>query len=230
MTIREDSQLLEPGSRVTLVKLDMTAADPGAGYLYFHGHKQEGAIIWQGVTYQPWPFEFEGMEKSGDRPPSPTLAAGNVGQALTALCLQYDDLIGAVLTVKSTLSKYLDAVNFSGGNPTANPGEHFPDEIWYLDRKEHEDYLAVKWALSSALDFNGIKLPSRVIVANQCSWIYRSAECGYAGGPVAKYDDTPTSSPSLDNCSRRVSGCKLRFGEDAELPYGSFPAAGLMRT
>lgn len=230
MTIRADSQLLEPGSRITVVRLDMSGADPGAGTLNFHGHKHEGPIVWQGVSYSPWPYEIEGMEKSGDRPPTPTLTAANVSQALTALCLQYDDLVGATVTIKSTLSKYLDAVNFPGGNPTANPAEHFPDEIWYLDRKEHEDFRVVKWALSSALDFNGINLPSRVIVANQCGWQYRSAECGYAGGPVAKYDDTPTSDPGLDNCSRRVSGCKLRFGANAELPYGSFPAAGMMRS
>lgn len=230
MTIQADSQLLEPGCRVTLLKLDMSEADPEAGFLYFHGHERTGPIVWQGITYEPWPFEIDGLEKTGDRPPTPTLSAGNIGQALTALCLQFDDLVGAVLTIKSTLSKYLDATNFPGGNPTADPGEHFPDEIWFLERKEYEDFRIVKWSLSSALDFNGINLPSRMIVANQCAWMYRSAECSYAGGPVAKYDDTPTSDPSLDKCSRRVSGCKLRFGEDNPLPFGSFPAAGLMRS
>jgi lambda-like phage minor tail protein L len=231
MTIRADSQILEPGSKVRLFKLDATMIDPTAGVLFFHPYNQEGIITWQGVEYHPWPIEADGFEQTGDRPPTPSLSVANVDQTITAMCLQFDDLVGAVLTRKSTLSKYLDAVNFSGGvNPTANPNEHFPDEIWFLDRKENEDRAVVKWSLSSALDFNGVVLPGRIIVANQCSWQYRSAECGYAGGPVAKYDDTPTSNPALDNCSRRVSGCKLRFGEDNPLPYGSFPAAGLMRT
>lgn len=229
MTIRADSQLLEPGSKIKLFKLDGSVIDPAAGVLLFHPYKQEGVIIWQGEEYHPWTMEAEGFAKSGDRPATPTLSAANEGGALTALCLQFDDLIGAVLTVKSTMVKYLDAANFPEGNSTANPNEQFPDEIWFLDRKEYEDQTLVKWSLSSALDFNGVSLPGRLIVANQCQWLYRSAECGYAGPPVAKYDDTPTSNPALDDCSRRTSGCKLRFGEHGELPYGSFPAAGLIR-
>lgn len=231
MSIRADSILLEPGSEVSFLRLDATVIDPGAGILHFHPHNHDGVIVWQGVEYHPWPLELEGFEKSGDRPATPTMTAANIDQGLTAMCLQYDDLIGSVLTYKRTLSKYLDAVNFPGGvNPTADPNEFFPDEIWFLDRKEHEDYTRIKWALASALDFNGVQLPGRVIVANQCGFQYRSAECSYAGPPVAKYDDTPTSDPALDNCSRRVSGCKIRFGANNPLPYGSFPASGLMRS
>lgn len=230
MTIRADSQLLEPGSKVRLFKLDATVINPAAGALHFHPYNQEGPITWQGVEYFPWPIQTDGFEKTSDRPPTPSLTVANVDQSITAMCLQFDDLVGAILTRKSTLSKYLDAVNFVDGNPGANPDEQYPDEVWFLDRKESEDRYAVKWALSSALDFNGVVLPGRIIVANQCAWMYRSAECGYAGPPVAKYDDTPTTSSALDNCSRRVSGCKLRFGEDNPLPYGSFPAAGLIRT
>lgn len=121
-----------------------------------------------------------------------------------------------------------------GGEPTdpgitPDPTEHFPDEIWFIDRKEHEDHMMVKWRLSSAMDFNGISLPRRIITANQCWWKYRGPECGYAGPPVAKYDDTPTEDEELDSCSRKISGCKLRFGELSELPYGSYPSAGLIR-
>lgn len=231
MSIRTDSQLLEPGSKVSLYKLNASLIDPLAGILYFHPHAEDGVIVWQGIEYHPWPINIDGLAKTTDRPPTPKLTVANIDGSITALCLQFDDLVGATLTMKSTLTKYLDAVNFDGGvNPTANPGEQFPDEVWYLDRKEHEDHILVRWELASALDFNGIVLPGRIIVANQCGFLYRDPDCGYAGGPVAKYDDTPTSDPLLDNCSRRVSGCKLRFGEDEELPYGSFPAAGLVRS
>ncbi len=229
MTIQASSVLLEPGSRVRLYNLDATSIDPAAGELNFHGHQGDGIIYWQGVPYTPWAIEASGFKRDGERPASPTLAVANTHGMLTDMCLQYDDLIGATLTVKSTLTKFLDEQNFPDGNPTADPYEYYPDEVWYLDRKEHEDFTVVRWALSSALDFNGVRLPRRVIVANQCGWRYRSAECGYAGPPVAKYDDTPTADPALDDCSRRVSGCKLRFGENGELPYGSFPATGLIR-
>jgi phage-related protein len=34
----------------------------------------------------------------------------------------------------------------------------------------------------------------------------------------------------MDQCGKRLDSCKLRFGEGAVLPYGGFPAAGLVRT
>lgn len=229
MNIRADSALLEPGSEVHFYTLDATRISPAAGSLNFHGYANDGIIVWQGVEYHPWSVEVTGLAKQGDRPPQPTLAVGNVGGAITSLCSMYDDLIGSTLTIRGTLTKYLDAVNFPDGNPTADPNEAFPDDVWFLDKKDHQDRALVKWTLASALDFNGVVLPRRVIVANQCWWRYRSAECGYAGPPVAKFDDTPTSNPAEDQCSRKESGCKLRFGADNELPYGSFPAAGLVR-
>jgi lambda family phage minor tail protein L len=231
MTIEADSALLEPGNRLQFMVLDATMINPTAGILYFHGYNQEGKITWQGRDYFPWPLEATGFQRTTERPPTPTLAVSNINGSITSLCLMYEDLVGAVLTVKSTLAKYLDAVNFPGGvNPTASPTEEFPDEIWYIERKESEDRQTVKWNLSSALDFNGVQLPRRLIVANMCYWKYRSAECSYAGGPVADIHDNPTSNPALDDCSRKVSGCKKRFGDNNPLPYGSFPAAGLMRT
>lgn len=230
MNIKAQSALLEPGSEVLFYTIDGSRISSEAGILNFHGYTNDGVIVWQGTEYHPWPVEVGGLAKHGDRPPQPTLAVGNVNGTITALCSLYDDLIGATLTIRGTLVKYLDAVNFPEGNPTADPNEHYPDDIWFLDRKDHQDRSVVKWTLSSALDFNGVALPRRIIVANQCWWQYRGADCGYAGPPVARADDTPTTNPAEDNCSRRESGCKLRFGADNELPYGSFPAAGLVRT
>lgn len=230
MSIRADSALLEPGSKVEFYTIDGSRISSEAGILNFHGHKNDGVIVWQGTEYHPWPVEIAGLAKQGDRPPQPTLAVGNVAGTITSLCALYDDLIGATLTIRSTLVKYLDAVNFPEGNANADPDEHFPDDVWFLDRKDHHDRALVKWTLASALDFNGVQLPRRVIVSNLCWWQYRSAECGYAGPPVAKADDTPTTNPIEDQCSRKESGCKLRFGADNELPYGSFPAAGLVRS
>lgn len=68
-------------------------------------------------------------------------------------------------------------------------------------------------------------------MSNVCPWAYRGPECGYTGGPVADVNDEATSNPALDDCSKRVSGCRLRFGSDpAGLPYGGFAAAGLTRS
>lgn len=115
------------------------------------------------------------------------------------------------------------------GNPTADPDEHFPKEIWYIERRSGEEEDQVKFELTG-YDLNGVKLPRRVIVPNHCRWEYRSADCGYTGPAVATINDAPTSDPALDRCSRKLRGCRLRFGANAELPFGGFPAAGLMRS
>jgi hypothetical protein len=110
-----------------------------------------------------------------------------------------------------------------------DPTAKFQDEVFYVDRKVHEDKLFTQFELSSVLDLAGVMLPGRQIIQNVCPWRYRGADCGYAGGPVAKLDDTATANPAEDNCGKRLASCKLRFGANAELPYGGFPAAGLVR-
>lgn len=119
-------------------------------------------------------------------------------------------------------------------NPTADPNEHFPDEIWFIERKVSEDFETVEFELTTAIDLNGEQLPGRQIIAGMCGWIirggYRGPYCGYTGPAVADADDNPTTDPSRDQCGGRVRSCKLRFGQDKPLPYGGFPAAGLLRT
>lgn len=227
MTITADAQKLEPGALVRVYELDATML--GAGMIRFHAHTQVGSIWWQGAEYSPWPIEADGFAATTGQPPRPTLRVANVNAAVTAILQLTDDLIGAKLTVRSTLGQYLDAANFGGVNPTADPNEHFPDEVWFVERKSAETKEVIELELVSALDFQGVQLPRRQIIANQCPWRYRSAECGYTGGPVADASDNPTSDPALDQCSKKLTGCKLRFGEEGELPFGGFPAAGLMR-
>lgn len=230
--ITADAQQLEPGGRVTVYELD--ASSFGADQLFFHQHLQSGVIWWQGQEYGAWPIEATGFERTGDQPPSPRLRVGNVDGRIAALCLMFDDLVGARIIRRQTLVKYLDAANFPNGNPTADPDEHFQDEIWFIERKVAEDYEVVEFELTTAIDLNGEQLPRRQIVAGLCGWVtiggYRGPYCGYTGPAVADADDNPTDDPSRDQCGGRVRSCKLRFGENSELPYGGFPAAGLLRT
>lgn len=232
MPIKSDIQSLEPGNRIALFEVD--ALSLGADVFRFHADLQSGPIYWQGNQYDPWPIECDGFVRNSAQPVSPTLRVSNIDGTITALCLAFDDLVGAKLTRRQTLIKYLDAVNFGGVNPTADPNEHFPDEIWYIDRKSAETNETVEFELASAADLNGASLPGRQIIPNACGWIlrggYRGPYCGYAGPPVADINDQPTSDPSLDVCGGRIVSCKLRFGQNEELPYGGFPAAGLIRS
>ena len=342
-----DVQTLEPGQLIELFDLDATVL--GDTIHRFHGYTQVGTVTWNGNAYTAWPIQSQGFARTSAQQPVPTISVGNIDGSITALCLAFDDLVGATVTRRRTLGKYLDSINYPatlitelvsngtfatstgwtlaanvtigsgtlnfasatsnnatytlagvvgttyhvqfdvsavsagsvrvgiGGvlgaavavnghvaqditatttavltvtgvaftgsvdnisvmaysNATADPTQEMPADVWYVERKANEDFEYVTFELSSALDFSGVQLPRRQIVANVCSWLaiggYRGAYCGYAGGAVAQADDTATAVLGLDKCGGRVSSCKLRFGSAGSLPYGSFPAAGLIR-
>lgn len=232
MTARADVQRLEPGAIVELYELDTTVIG-GADIFRFtpHGPNELGNdIVFAGQTYVRFPIEASGFERSGQgQLPRPTIRAANVTGLMGAIALSLGDLVGAKLTRTRTFARYLDAVNFGAGNPQADPTQYLDREIWYVDRKSAENKVLIEWELAAAFDLSGIKLPRRQIVQNVCTWKYRSAECGYTGGPVADITDQPTSDPAKDQCGKRLASCKLRFGQYAPLPFGGFPGAGLIR-
>lgn len=229
MSVRADAQSFAPGAIVELYELDTTAAG-GTDVLRFspHGPNERGNdIVWAGQTYVRFPVEASGFEKRGQGAlPRPTLRVANVTGLVGAIA---EDLIGARITRTRTFVKYLDAANFHGGNPQADPNQWIDREIWFVDRKASEDNVLVQFELACAFDVTGVMLPRRQFVQNACPWRYRGADCGYTGGPVADIRDRPTSDPAQDACGKRLASCRLRFGQHAELPYGGFPAAGLVR-
>lgn len=231
VTIQSEIQKLEPSSVIELFRLDLTRF--GAGSYYFHagtnGLSQN--LVFDGLTFYRYPIQASGFDFNGrGQLPRPKLAVSNAYGAITGLILLHQDLLGAIVTRRRTLAKYLDAVNFPGGvNPTADPSATFPDDVFYIERKAIENKDIVEFELSSALDLYGVQLPRRQIIQNTCVWAYKSAECGYTGTSYFNENDQPVASSAQDFCGKRLSSCKLRFGANAELPYGSFPAAGLLK-
>lgn len=228
MTITADVQTLEPGALVELWVLDGTIL--GAGIQRFHGHNQQASIWWQGNEFPPWPIQATGFARTGDQQPVPKLAVDNTSSFITNLCLTYDDMVGAKLTRIRTLGKFLDAANFGGVNPTADSTQQMTPEVWFIERKSAEGADVVEFEMTSALDVGQVRLPRRQLIASLCAWQYRSAECGYTGGAVAKADDTATAILGEDVCGKRTTSCKLRFGATNPLPFGGFPACGLLRS
>lgn len=238
--ILQDVQSLTPGNLVTLYELDLTAL--GGGYERFHNHN-DGIIIWQGDSYYPWAITASDFERTGDgQQPNPTLEVGNIGVdddgypitgVITALCLEYQDMVGATLTRKRTFAKYLDSENFKDGNPTADSSEHMPDEKWLISQKDAETPESISFVLTTPLSFEGVQLPRRQIIAGTCGWLvmgepnggYRGAYCGYTGSKMFDKDGNEVTEPSLDKCGGRVSDCKKRFGDAQPLSFGSFPSA-----
>jgi len=87
----------------------------------------------------------------------------------------------------------------------------------------------VEFELSSPLDLVGVMLPRRVIIQNVCPWVYRGAECGYAGSTYFDTNDNPVGSLGQDVCGKRLASCKARFGTNGVLPFGGFPSCGQYR-
>ncbi|TCK37970.1 lambda family phage minor tail protein L [Paraburkholderia sp. BL8N3] len=231
MPIKGAIQELEPGAKIELFVLDLTRFNAPTSYVYFHAgtNELESDVVWQGITYQRYPTDANGFEwRSSGTLPRPHFAASNVTGILSALCREYGDMVGARVTRKCTLVRYLDAVNFPNGNPTANPDDHFPDDVFFINQKLRESIDVVEFELAVAFDVEGVQLPRRQVVCNACPWKYRGDGCGYAGPPVADIGDQPTSDPNRDQCGKRLASCKLRFG-NGWIPFGGFPGAGQYR-
>lgn len=232
MSIASELQSLAPSAKLEFYEIDATALGAPAVWRLHNGtNALSQAVVWQGQTYQFAAVQASGFELRGDGPrPRPTIGVGDVFGAISAELRLYDNLSGARLLRKRTHARFLDAVNFAGGvNAAADPTAQYPDELWIFDRVRSRDGRHVVWELVSPIDLEDVMLPARQVRNATCGSMYRSTECGYAGGAVAKVDDTPTSDMALDECSRVVSGCKLRFGATAELPIDFFPGAGLVR-
>lgn len=126
-------------------------------------------------------------------------------------------------------------------NPTADPNARFPDERWFIDRKASETRDAITFELASKFDLAGQKIPRRQIIANVCQWEYKKDGCNYVPGDEAgkevngvtyhrfNANDDPVTDDNEDVCGKRVSSCECRFGKKVGLPFGSFPAAGLIK-
>lgn len=241
MQIYADVQKLEVGELVELFELDATLI--GGTLQRFHGYTQIGPIWWQGKQYDPWAIEAEGFEQAGDgQQPTPTLSVGNIGVGadgepvvgvISSLCIHLNDMAGAWVRVRRTLGRYLDAKNFPDGNDTANPSEEFHPEVWIVQQKTAETAEVVEFSLSSALEFDGQKLPNRPIIANVCGWLrkggYRGPYCGYTGRRMFDLAGNPVTDPAQDRCSGLMPDCKKRFGEYEVISFGGFPSSDLIR-
>ena len=208
-------QTLDPGAILDLFVLDLTAL--GGTVHYFHaGTNALGtSVVWQGNTYQPWPVKVDGFAWDGQGPlPRPTVSVANVDGSIGALVRSYQDLVGAVVTLKKCLAKHLDAVNFPGGvNPAADPTAHFADEVFEVEQKTAETAEAITFQLASAMDAQGVRLPRRLIQATVCGWTNAdTAICAFVA-----------------TCDRRLATCKVNFGATNPLPFGGFPASSRVR-
>ena len=230
-TITSEIQKLSPSAIIELFVLDTSAISGDVFYFHAGTNGLRQRVTWQGQAYEPFPVQASGFEYNGNgQLPRPKIIVANITGAITALVLMYQDLLGAKLIRKRTFAKYLDAVNFDGSvNATADATAEFADDVFFIDRKSNENRDIVEFELAAAFDVTGVKLPRRQIIQNVCPWRYRSSECGYTGTTYFNALDQSVALVALDVCGKRLTSCQARFGQNADLPFGGFPAAGLIR-
>lgn len=201
----------------TLYELDLTRL--GGEIYYFHGHN-EPAITWQGKEYTPIAITADGLEMRGDgKASAPKLTVADslngIHGGIGALCRLYDDFAGAKFSVIHVM------------------GDDYKQQDWYVEQKTGENPSSgvLEFELSNPVDFESKKIPTRMITSF-CHWAvtnqYRSESCGYTGTARFTIDGAPTDDPSQDRCGGCLADCELRFGKDKPLPFGGFPAAGLV--
>ena len=214
-------QEIAPGAIIELFTLELNTLQHGISATYrFHAGANlnaNGEVVWAGNSYLRFPVEADGFSYSGKGTlPRPTLRIANLTGTITALLLTLPNgLEGAKVTRLRTLARYLDAVNFPGNvNPlgTPDPTALFPSEVYHIDRKASENRDVIEFELAAAFDLANVRAPKRQCIDNICQWVYKSAECSYAG--------------ALPTCSKTLDDCKSHFGATAELPFGSFPGIG----
>ena len=228
----EELAKINPSAIIELFELRLDSTLHGSSDVYrFHAGANaavSGNIVFNSQTYTRIPIKAEGFEYSNTGTlPRPTLSISNLDGTMTTLLLLVNattagnDLGGAEVRRIRTLKKYLD------GESAADPNARWPEERWFVDRKASESRDSVTFELASKFDLAGQKIPKRQVIANVCQWKYRSSECSYTGTDYYDVIGNEVSTDAEDVCGKRVASCKLRFGDTAELPFGSFPGAGL---
>ena len=249
----DTAAMLAPGGKVRLVEVD--ASEFSGGIHRFHyspfphtpreideaqGDESKlgpKPVVFDGEVYDFWPFQLTGLALSTDQAAEPSLSVSNLDGHISALCLQFKDMVNAKVSIIDTYTVYLDAVNFPDHvNPTADP-TMFTLQTFWLDTKTSEDDEVVTWGLSSPADLQGLVIPTRQITS-LCEWAlrgqYRSGDgCTYNGTAYFDAKGNPVADPALDVCGGCPSGCWKRVGAGlaepnaAILDFGGFPATVL---
>ena len=191
------SELQKPNvdNIIELFQLELNTSMHGISRTYyFHngvGDNNQTNLVFNNLEYVKMPIEASGFQFNGKQLPRPKLKISNIlGNITTILLTLPQGLEGAKVTRIRTLRRFIDDVNFTGGdllledgsfllqedssvvdlesgaNPfgTADPTATFPNEIFFIDRKVTENRAVVEFELAASFDLQGVRLPKRQIL------------------------------------------------------------------
>ena len=227
--IATDMQRLEQDAIVVMFEMDATQY--GGEVMRFAPSLVDGQpIMFGGQQYLPFPITAEGFEWNGKGTlPRPTLTAAAMDVAFLSLVISAQDLVGAPVRRLRTYRKHLD----DGTDP--DPEALFPVDYYVIERKTSQNRRQIQFELSVQMDQEGRMIPARQVLRDSCTHRYRwwdgtqyqyeGVTCPYAGsGEWA--ESGSVSAGGGDRCGKRLSDCKLRFGQYGELPFYGFPGVG----
>ena len=188
-------QKINPSNIVELFQLELITAIHGSNtkYYFHNGTNTNGNtnLIFNNIEYTKMPIEAEGFEFNGRQTPRPRLKISNIlGTFTTILLTLPQGLEGAQVTRISTLARYVDNANFTGGeillengsnllledgfaidmdqgiNPfgTPDPTATFDEQIFIIDRKTTENREIIEFELAATYDIHGVRLPKRQVL------------------------------------------------------------------
>ncbi|MFP8968565.1 phage minor tail protein L [Pokkaliibacter sp. CJK22405] len=226
--IARESQQLEQDAIVELFEIDATAY--GQGTLRWTTGPIDGEpVMFGGVEFAPMPIKAEGFSWSGQGSiPQPTLTVSAINPAVIALVIGNNDILGCEVRRLCTFARHLD----QGSDP--DPDALFPVDHYTVSRKTSHTRESIEFQLAAKLDQQGIKLPRRKVLKGFCSHSYRywdsaagvfryeNVTCPYSGEGCWNPQGEAVAAAD-DECGRKLSDCKLRFGSNGILPTRAFP-------
>jgi lambda family phage minor tail protein L len=210
MPIDSDLQRLSTSPLIELFALtDYNPSNPNEIFRFTPWRE----CTWLGLEWQHLDAKTSGFNSDSRSLPRPKIKISNeVANTISPLVAVYSDLLGA------TLFRYRtpEAIIQAGGS------EMVLVEEWFIQQKTAHDKNVIEWELS-AVNLENVQVPKRLFQNTYCGHQYRGDGCGYAGGPVATIDDVATSDFLEDDCGRKIGSCRLRFGNNSQLPIDIFP-------
>lgn len=238
-TVAEQIRDFNAGTKIELFEIDVSYW--GEGILRFtpSGFEESDSgvksfISFGGNEYVPFAAEGEGFMRSGrGSQPEPTLKLSVLSDVVRGLLHNTGGLVGAKLTRILTFANFLD------GGADADVEQYVAKDVFFVNRMVSLDRRICELELTTILDLEGVQFPGGQALRNTCINQYRIWEesngeffypegrvCPYTGDNYFDKDDKETDAKN-DQCSYTLTGCRLRFGETAELPIIAFP--GLVR-
>lgn len=163
-TLNETTKTEQP-ARIDLWEFDLT---PIGGERYFFCNElneKGGPVTWQGRQYQPYPVKGSGFEMKGKGPGSrPAVEVSNLFGLVTGLAGDLQGLAGARVYRRQVYAKFLDAVNFTAGNPHADP-EQETVMFFLVEQLQSLNSQGAEFVLASPAEADGAVIPARTMLA-----------------------------------------------------------------